>query len=102
MKLEFDASKVPGLGSTTGLQRDAIMVPVKFFTPSSSWTWFLIELNPKTRECFGLVCGFEKEFGYFSLDELESVVGPFGLGVEVDKWFVPKNLFEVMKAESML
>jgi hypothetical protein len=102
MKLEFDASKIPGFGRGEKLQHIATMVPVKFFTPSSSWTWYVIEFDPKTRECYGLVCGFEKEFGYFSLDELESVVGPMGLGVEVDKWWTPKSLEAVMKAEGML
>ena len=102
MKLKFDASKVPGLGGTEGLSRSEKMVPVKLFTPTSSWTWFILEMNPETRECFGLVCGFEKEFGYFWLDELEAVVGPMGLGVEVDSWWTPKSLEAVMKAESML
>ena len=28
--------------------------------------------------------GFEKELGYFSLSELESVRGPYGVGIERD------------------
>ena len=43
---------------------------------------------------FGLVYGLEKELGYFSLNELESVRGPLGLGIERDKSFKPKPLKE--------
>jgi hypothetical protein len=34
-----------------------------------------------------LVVGHEPELGYFSLDELESVSGPFGLRIERDRSF---------------
>jgi len=34
-----------------------------------------------------LVDGYEKELGYFSLEELESVKGSFGLGIERDRYF---------------
>jgi hypothetical protein len=36
---------------------------------------------------FGLVHGFEKEFGYFSVSELESAYGPYGVGIERDLYF---------------
>ena len=42
---------------------------VKYFTPDSSWTWFVMEYDPIDKIFFGLVEGFEKEFGYFSLSE---------------------------------
>ena len=38
---------------------------------------------------FGLVCGMERELGYFSLAELQSVRGPLGLRVERDLYFTP-------------
>src|SRR4051794_29497038 len=63
---------------------------VKFFTPDSSWSWFLTEFDPNDRLCFGLVHGHEREFGYFSLDELESVTGPLGLPIERDLFWQPK------------
>ena len=60
----------------------------KYFTPDSNWTWYATEFDGKDT-FFGLVDGFEKELGYLSLAELESVRGPFGLGVERDLWFEP-------------
>lgn len=62
---------------------------VKIFDPCGSWTWFVSSWNPKTNECFGLVKGVATEFGSFSLEELSSVKGPLGIGLEVDVWFEP-------------
>lgn len=66
-------------------------VIVKFFTPWSNWTWYVIEGN-KEKETgvwtfFGLVEGLETELGYFTLSELESVRGPAGLKIERDMYF---------------
>ena len=68
---------------------------VKYFTPDSNWTWYGIEYSPETRLFFGLVDGFDKELGYFSLDELENIHGPYGLPVERDLWFKPTKLSEL-------
>lgn len=65
---------------------------VKFFTPDSSWTWFVTEFDPAERRCFGLVIGHERELGYFLLDELEEVRGPLGLPIERDLYFEPTPL----------
>jgi len=84
---------IPKLYEQDGKGMDS-MVYAKFFTPDSNWTWFVTEYDPIQRLCFGLVCGFENEFGYFSLDEIESVRGPLGLSVERDLHFIPKLLSE--------
>ena len=60
---------------------------VKWFTPDSNYTWFVMEYDPETGDCFGLVDGLEKEFGYFNIKEIEEVKGKFGLPVERDQWF---------------
>jgi hypothetical protein len=46
---------------------------------------------------FGLVDGFEKELGYFSLSELSSVRGKSGLKIERDRYFTPTKLADLMK-----
>lgn len=78
--------RLPQLYETEG-QEDQI-VQVKFFTPDSSWTWYLIEFDGEDL-CYGLVDGLCKEFGYFSLKELESITGPLGLQIERDLYFEP-------------
>jgi hypothetical protein len=76
---------LPPLGSTEALGMDAPII-VKFFTPTSSWTWYATEFDGADT-FFGLVVGFEKELGYFSLSELESVQGLYGVGIERDLYF---------------
>ena len=71
---------------------------VKFFTPDSNWTWYATEFDGKDI-FFGLVDGFCKELGYFSLSELESVKGPYGLKIKRDLYFEPTTLEELMKEE---
>lgn len=90
------AATVPALYSQERVKDPT--VHVKFFTPDSSWTWYVTEYDPGDRLCFGLVDGFEQEMGYFSLDELESVHGPLGLKIERDLWFKPCPLSKVRGA----
>lgn len=87
------AEQIPALYSQEGV--DDPTVRAKFFTPDSSWTWFVTEYSPLERLCFGLVDGHEKELGYFSLDELQSVRGPMGLKIERDLYFTPCPLSKV-------
>lgn len=76
---------LPPLRSTETLGMDAAII-VKYFTPTSNWTWYATEFDGEDL-FFGLVHGFEKEFGYFALSELEALRGPYGLGVERDLYF---------------
>jgi hypothetical protein len=80
--------RIPPLYSQDGKGQDATAY-VKLFTPDSCWSWYITEMDPDTGECFGLVDGHEREFGYFSLPELESVKGPLGLPIERDRFFDP-------------
>ena len=69
---------------------------VKFFTPDSNWTSYASEFDGE--DIFlGLVAGFEVELGYFSLSELQSVRGPWGLPIERDLHFEPKTLRELQE-----
>ena len=78
--------------------KDAKII-VKFFG-GGQWTWWAIEgekLEDGDIRFFGLVQGFEKEFGYFTLRELEGVkFPPFGLGVERDRYFSNKTIKDVI------
>ena len=66
----------------------------KFFTPDANWTWYATEFDGEDT-FFGLVDGHEKEQGYFSLSELQSIRGAFGLPVERDRWFTPTPLSQL-------
>lgn len=85
---------LPTLGSTDG-QGDHALIRVKFFTPTSSWTWYATEFDGDDL-FFGLVdSGYCKELGYFSLRELQSARGPFGLGIERDMYFGRRTIGDV-------
>ena len=83
---------IPRLHATEGVQ--GRMVHLKWFTPDSFWTWFVLEFDPSDGICFGLVDGLERELGYFSLDEIEQLRGPLGLRVERDLYWQPKPLLQ--------
>lgn len=76
-------------------------VQVKYFTPDSSWTWYATEGEPAGDDfrLFGFVIGFEREWGYFMLSELEEARGPLGLPIERDLHFTPAPISEVLKRE---
>jgi Protein of unknown function (DUF2958) len=73
------------------------MIHLKFFTPWTGWTWYITEGSPEGDDFifFGYVIGLEKEWGYTSLRELESVRGPGGLKIERDLYFTPKRKSEI-------
>jgi len=85
---------LPAIGSMSEVRDPKVVV--KFFDPSGSWSWFVIEGEQQEDGdwlFYGLVHGFEKEFGYFSLSELETckqdIHGLRGLPIERDLWFKP-------------
>jgi len=86
--------KLPALYSGEELGLMAIAL-VKFFTPDSNWTWYASEFDGEDL-FFGLVSGLEVELGYFSLSELQSVKGPWGLPIERDLYYKPKTLKELI------
>ena len=86
---------------TVGRQEDSKdpLVIAKFFNPSGAGTWLATEYDPNSKEFFGFVSIFgdyNDEWGYFSLDELESYIGRFGLGIERDLHFTEQRMSKVM------
>ena len=69
------------------LETESRYAHVKYFTPWGNWTWYGVSYDPKEKMFFGLVEGFEKEWGYFSLTELESIRSIGGLKVERDLYW---------------
>ncbi|MGH7488920.1 MAG: DUF2958 domain-containing protein [bacterium] len=71
---------------------------VKYFDPSGSFTWLATEGERQPNGdflFFGRVDGSERDFGYFSIWQLGSVRGRFGLGIERDRFFHPTPLSAV-------
>ena len=78
-------------------ESDNPLVVAKFFTPDSNWQWYAYEFDESERMFFGYIDGLEKEIGYFSLDELETVKGPMGLPIQRDLFWQPKKMSEIVK-----
>jgi hypothetical protein len=89
--------QLPPLGTLGNKSIDEITCTVKFFTPDSSWTWFILEYDPEERIAFAFVVGMECEFGLVSISELELVTGPMGLKVERDMYFQPTPLRRIVE-----
>ena len=101
-------AELPKLYSTDG--KKVVPVIVKFFDPTGSWTWYAVEGEEQEDGdwlFFGLVDGFEKELGYFTLNELKNakvgVKNPLrSLPIERDRHFsgmvLDKDKPEVRKA----
>lgn len=86
--------KLPKLYSQEKVSNPKIIV--KFFHPLSNWTWYVTEGDRQKDGAwlfFGLVDGFEKELGYFTLKQLEEVKVK-GLGIERDMYFGEHRLNE--------
>lgn len=105
-------AKLPKLYTNEQLGLDESLAQVKFFDPRSNWTWYaseasailrdgtqktLAEIDPHDPQVeqvifFGLVNGFELEFGYFTLEELEAIGDDQSIGIERDLHFKPTSL----------
>ena len=70
---------------------------IKFFTPDSSWTWYVTEGSEEEGDFlfFGYVVGFEEEWGYFALSELQQARGPMNLPIERDLYFTPRPFSKI-------
>ena len=57
----------------------------------NGWDWYLVEMDMQKEltQCFGLVKGYEKELGYFSLPEILKT------GAELDLYWTPTPINEI-------
>ncbi len=90
--------KFPKLYTMDSKDPKDVKVIAKFFPPWTSWTWYATEFDGEDT-FFGFVRGLENELGYFSLSELQSIKGPFGLAIERDLYFGEHTLAEVMEKQ---
>jgi len=104
---------IPMLYSTENVDTPDKTIVAKFFMPEGAGTWYVVEGStwdgddahnrPLTEWqegedalFFGLVDLLEREWGYFTLNELRAARGPFlGLPIERDLYFSPKPASEV-------
>lgn len=89
-QLQKELAKYP-LYSQDGKGEDAVVV-CKFFL--QGYTWYVLEAEKADNdyEFFGIIVGQHTEYGYFTLSQLESVTGQWGMRVERDRGFKPTKV----------
>ena len=96
-------SKLPPLYHYERTKTPPVAV-VKYFDPTGSWTWYVAE-GQKQEDgdwlFWGAVDGFEFEYGYFTLRELEhakdGLTGLTSLPIERDLYFAPTPLNQLKR-----
>jgi hypothetical protein len=84
--------KLPKLDSTEDVPAAEKLVIVKFFDPFTAATWYAVEYDPDQGMFFGYAFITEGEWGYFSLNELESIKR-----IERDLWFKPTKFKDIKR-----
>ena len=92
-QIENQLAKYP-IYSQDNKSGEAVAV-CKFFL--QGYTWYVLEANKNGNdyEFFGIVDGEYKEYGYFTLSELQSLRGRWGLTVERDMYFKPTQVKDI-------
>jgi len=91
---------LPPLYATEKIATGEKIIKIKFFTPDSSWSWYIVEWDKEEKIFFGYVNGHYGEWGYFSLKELEEVRGPLGLKIERDLHFEPTKFKDIQELKN--
>lgn len=91
-------SEIPKLGETQN--NPDPLARARFYEVRAGWVWYVIEFDGSDM-AFGYVVGFESEYGYFNLSELESIHWPSGPGVRCDHSFTPTRMMEVVDHEAL-
>ncbi len=92
-------SKMPKIYETDYIPLTDKIIICKFFNPCGSGTWYVLEGQEEEDDFifFGLVDLHEKEFGYFSLSELEGIRLPLGLRIERDIYFEQQKVSKYLE-----
>ena len=85
-------------GYTGSKKTNEIDVIFKLFNPTGHGTWYVYEHIEDDIYMAFVNLGDPQfaELGTISLDELKKLRLPFGLGIERDRGFSPRNLKEIM------
>lgn len=92
---------LPKLYATENIPLEQKEVVCKFFNPCGAGTWYVIEGEERDGDFifFGMVELHEKEWGYFSLNELQSIKLPLGLTIERDLHFSKIKITELTSGD---
>ncbi len=76
------------------------VIVARFFTPFGSARWYATEYDSVNKMFFGFVSifgGWDDEWGYFSLTELQSGKNTFGTVIERDLYWTEQKIKSVIR-----
>jgi len=78
-------------------ENKAPLARARFIDSLGDWSWYAIEFDGDNL-FFGLVLGFERELGYFTLSEFEEVNQKAGFDrIQLDPDFTPVSVHEIQR-----
>ncbi len=83
---------IPELYGTEDIPTSEKLLLLKYQEPNTGWFWYLCEYDEIDKRAFGYVIGHEREWGYFSLEEMEAIYT-----IVRDKAFTPIKFKELKK-----
>ena len=104
MELLTDELKgcLPAIGSDPDTPMAKTRVHLRYFDPSSSWEWYVLEYDGD-QTFFGLaLTNHLAVAGQFTLEELQSITGPGGDGVSRDPAFESVTVEELAESRPVL
>lgn len=89
-----------------GSELEDQMIVAKFFVPIGSWSWYLMNIDPEDNDyAWGIVKGDYVEMGSWLMSDLQTLEIPFGLTIERDLSYEPKNAkdeYDRLKKEELV
>ena len=92
------SDKLPAYADLSGLGLDRIFCRVKIFNPTGCGTWWIASFDPNSMVAWGIAEIHTREVGTFSVEELLSFRGRFGLPLERDLHFKPATIGTLLHA----
>lgn len=87
---------VPALNALDETPAAELVAHIHLFSPIINWDWYVLECDPDSGECFGIVNGYRIEFGNFNLQDLQGFDKIMGLPmVERDLYWSPTRLRDI-------
>ncbi len=87
---------VPALNALDEIPAAELVAHIHLFSPIINWDWYVLECDPDSGECFGIVNGYRIEFGNFNLNDLQGFDKIMGLPiVERDLSWAPTLLRDI-------
>lgn len=83
---------LPKLYDTEDTPTNDIILRIRYYDINSQWEWYMIEFEPETQTGFFYVMGFENEWGYTNLEEMQNIPS-----IVRDDKFTPIKFIELSK-----